>query len=671
MLRRWRIPAGVAILTLFAMIVGMVAPVFGDTAAQAADPYDEIIARAKIWVERGVPYSWTTIFQGYRADCSGYVSYAWGLPTPGFTTDTLRFVAAEISKDQLRPGDIMNNRGVAEDGHTVIFAGWADASKTRYNAYEQSPAVAYGSKAHFATNIPYPFWDSNGGAYVPMRLKKLASGVPVASPVAGTTDRAEPAGQIAPLSVNRGDRFSIWITLKNTGNTTWSAAADYHLANINGSPFGLSPRQNVNGNVPPNGQFRWNIEGMTAPAQPGEYWTWWTLRRGAIDIGTPVGVKVLVRPPVATGPGGNWVAPDGDRELGGPVNVSFFAYDRDGAAANISKVEFNVRTNGVWKTERTLSPSNNKPDNPTFFSFTWNAANLPEGAVSIGFDVYDKSGKVARSADGVKKLRDAVVSMQVDDSSGNPRFFPETGYRISDDRFWDYFQKRGGLRTFGYPVSRKFTLLGTEVQVFQRKVMQKGPGGIVTLLNLLDSEFLPYLVMNGATTPSKDEALVAKAPSPGSPNYASGILEYILQASPNSWNDLAVNFYRTFSTTVGLDDACSDGSCGPGQLPALNMELWGVPLSAPAIDPKNHDFVYQRFQRGIMHYDKGTGLTQGLLLGDLFKSLITGQRLASDLDTAAAKSRFYRQYVNNTGNGLARPGELPGTDMSNAFEPDE
>jgi hypothetical protein len=503
-----------------------------------------------------------------------------------------------------------------------------------------------------------------------MRSKKLTTTTPAAT-TSGTTDRAEPAGQIAPVTVNRGDRFSIWITLKNTGTSTWSASADFHLANINGRTFGLSPRQNVGGTVAPGAQFRWNIEGMTAPSQPGEYWTWWTLRRGSTDIGTPVGVKVVVRPPTTEGPGGAWVSPGQEVNIGGPIQVSFQAYDRDGTSANVAKVEFNVRAGGEWKTNRTLLPSGNKPDNPTLYSFSWNSAGLPEGAVSIAFDVYDKSGKVTRSADGVKKLRDAVVSMQIDDGGGSGRYFAETGYSISDERFWDYFQKRGGLRTFGYPVSRKFTLLGTEVQIFQRKVMQKGAGGAVGLLNLLDADFMPYSVMNGASLPSKDDKLVAKAPAPGSANYATGILDYVRQASPDSWSDMTVNFFQTFASTVRLQEACSDGSCGGGQLAAFNLELWGVPLSEPAMDPKNHNFVYQRFQRGIMHFDKGSGTTQGLLLGDLFKALITGQSLPADLETTAAKSRFYKQYVNTAGNGLARPGELPATDLSNAFEPDD
>ena len=48
-----------------------------------------------------------------------------------------------------------------------------------------------------------------------------------------------------------------------------------------------------------------------------------------------------------------------------------------------------------------------------------------------------------------------------------------------------------------------------------------------------------------------------------------------------------------------------------------------IPTSRPMHDPNNPGFIYQRFQRGIMHYDKGCGCTQGLLLADYVKALIT------------------------------------------------
>ncbi len=103
-------------------------------------------------------------------------------------------------------------------------------------------------------------------------------------------------------------------------------------------------------------------------------------------------------------------------------------------------------------------------------------------------------------------------------------------------------------------------------------------------------------------------------------------------------------------------------------MPGINLEMWGAVTSHPAADPNNSSFIYLRFQRGIMHYDKSTGQTQGLLLGDHLKSVITGQNLPGDLEQKARNSALYRQYDNTKANGVARPGQLPGTNMKDAFE---
>ena len=80
--------------------------------------------------------------------------------------------------------------------------------------------------------------------------------------------------------------------------------------------------------------------------------------------------------------------------------------------------------------------------------------------------------------------------------------FAQTGYRIDRDAFCDYFSHRGGVTTFGYPVSRDFQFEGCTVQFFQRLVMQQcGSQGVGTL-NLLDEGLLPYTRMNGSTFPA-------------------------------------------------------------------------------------------------------------------------------------------------------------------------
>src|SRR5689334_8875797 len=90
--------------------------------------------------------------------------------------------------------------------------------------------------------------------------------------------------------------------------------------------------------------------------------------------------------------------------------------------------------------------------------------------------------------------------------SADPRFFSQTGYRVDMDAFWSFFQSRGGVRTFGYPVSRAFKLDGFQVQIFQRVVVQLRPDGTVATLNLLDAGVLPYTRVNGSLFPAPDPA---------------------------------------------------------------------------------------------------------------------------------------------------------------------
>ena len=56
-----------------------------------------------------------------------------------------------------------------------------------------------------------------------------------------------------------------------------------------------------------------------------------------------------------------------------------------------------------------------------------------------------------------------------------------------------------------------------------------------------------------------------------------------------------------------------------------------------------------------MHYDAGCNCTQGILLGDYFKSILTGQNLPADLADQAKASPFLRQYNNGRPGGLNNP----------------
>ena len=68
-----------------------------------------------------------------------------------------------------------------------------------------------------------------------------------------------------------------------------------------------------------------------------------------------------------------------------------------------------------------------------------------------------------------------------------------------------------------------------------------------------------------------------------------------------------------------------------------------------------------------MHYDKSCGCTQGLLLADYVKALLTGQNLPADLADQAKASKLANQFKPGRPQWLARPDDLPGPDLTNAF----
>ena len=248
------------------------------------------------------------------------------------------------------------------------------------------------------------------------------------------------------------------------------------------------------------------------------------------------------------------------------------------------------------------------------------------------------------------------------------RYFPQTGYRIESDAFWDYFTHRGGVATFGYPVSRTFTLMGFPTQLFQRQAMQQFPDGSVHLLNLLDPGLMPYRTFNFSTFPAPDPAVTGRAPPVGSPGYAAAVLAFVRQQAPDTWQGLPVGFGQTFNHTVSAQSTASS-AVSPALLPALDLEIWGVPTSPPAYDPNNHGVVYLRWQRGVMQYDASCSCTRGILLADYFKAILTGQNLPSDLGQEATGSPFLDQYDPNAANWVHNPAALPGTDLTAAFIP--
>jgi hypothetical protein len=122
----------------------------------ALSPGEIAVARGMEWVAAKVPYCQSAnhepdgdsacaatcerpdnpAWDPYRSDCSGFLSWAWGLPPPGHTTATLApfdtSVSAVIEAAELAPGDAINN-----DTHTMLFVGWTTAAMNEAQFMEE------------------------------------------------------------------------------------------------------------------------------------------------------------------------------------------------------------------------------------------------------------------------------------------------------------------------------------------------------------------------------------------------------------------------------------------------------------------------------------------------------------------------------------------------------
>jgi len=91
-----------------------------------------VVSRGAKWVSKRVSYSQSRYYNGYRTDCSGFVSMAWGART-SYTTGTISGAARRISASQLKPGD-----AVLYSGHVVLFVKWKNKRAGTFVAYEQA-----------------------------------------------------------------------------------------------------------------------------------------------------------------------------------------------------------------------------------------------------------------------------------------------------------------------------------------------------------------------------------------------------------------------------------------------------------------------------------------------------------------------------------------------------
>lgn len=131
--------------------------------APETPPHDETFAertlsRARQWIDVSMPYcggpnggsdvicggtcsrpgdAKSAEWDRYRSDCSGFLSWAWGLAAPGQTTRMLAPYATAVSSlinvDDLQPGDALNG-----SGHVMLFGGWTDKAAGKATVLQET-----------------------------------------------------------------------------------------------------------------------------------------------------------------------------------------------------------------------------------------------------------------------------------------------------------------------------------------------------------------------------------------------------------------------------------------------------------------------------------------------------------------------------------------------------
>lgn len=116
---------------------------------------DTIMTRAQKWVDDKIPYSTTSYTDGYRQDCSGYVSYSWASSNSngGHTTSNMQDICTKIAKSEIQKGDAILKPGT----HVLLFGGWIDSDYFWEYAELHTGEVCTKSKSSYThyTSIGY------------------------------------------------------------------------------------------------------------------------------------------------------------------------------------------------------------------------------------------------------------------------------------------------------------------------------------------------------------------------------------------------------------------------------------------------------------------------------------------------------------------------------------
>jgi YD repeat-containing protein len=188
--------------------------------------------------------------------------------------------------------------------------------------------------------------------------------------------------QTVPATMVPGQNYSVSVTMRNTGASTWTPDGDYQLGSENLSDntrWGLS-RVNLTTIVPPGSDATFNFT-VTAPAAGSHSFQWRMVQQGVQRFGalsTNVNVQTVNNPPTVT-----LTSPAQDAVFTAPATVAFAATASD-SDGSITKVEFFQGSTKVG--EDTTSP------------YTFNWTNVSAGTYVLTARATDNGGATANSS---------------------------------------------------------------------------------------------------------------------------------------------------------------------------------------------------------------------------------------------------------------------------------
>ena len=188
--------------------------------------------------------------------------------------------------------------------------------------------------------------------------------------------------QTVPATMVPGQTYSVIVTMRNTGTSTWTPDGDYQLGSDNlpdNTRWGPS-RVNLNATVRPGEDATFSFM-VTAPAAGSHSFQWRMVQNGVQRFGaltTNVNVQTVNNPPTVTLTG-----PSQGATFTAPATVPFTATATD-SDGTITKVEFFQGTTKVG--EDTTSP------------YTFNWTNVSAGSYVLSARATDSGGATTNSS---------------------------------------------------------------------------------------------------------------------------------------------------------------------------------------------------------------------------------------------------------------------------------